>query len=496
MSFPINKIVVVGKDADAWIAALMLKRAFSNFTSAIQIHLVELNSELIKHDFFSVLPGHQLLHKVLGANESGLLAAAKGLYSFGQRFSNWSGSASAFIHGYDKFGADLKGVDFLHYWLKASESGLNVPLEDFSLGVVAAKANRFVTASDISSNFSEASYGYNLSATPYVQTIAKVALKLGVIHHRGTIASVEVDEKKIKCIRLANDDVVDGDFFIDASGSDGILIKHLEEKNYDDWSNWFGCNHQLIGSAKPLSPRPAFSQISAFAPGWIGIFPLLDRTAVSISYNSSIANHEEVLDQATAISGLRLESPTLTEISYGARKQQWIGNCVAVGDAAARMDSIDAQHLHLLHVGLSLLRALFPNNNNYLVEAKIYNEKMNNYIIGMRDYQLAHYYLNRRFGDPFWDMCRKVNIPESLQRRLELFKKRGLVALTEEDVFQVADWQSLFIGHGLRPAHYSPLVNQIPDHELITRFQQILSYISKEVNCLPMFETQVEINLL
>lgn len=495
MNSGINKVVVVGRDADAWITALLLKQALLSLSYPVDVHLVELNSDIVPHDFYSVLPGHQFLHKTLAAKEAVLLAKSNGMYSFGQRYSNWSGSKPPFIQAYDRFGVDFKGVEFWHYWLKATEQGLKVPLENFSLGAVAAKAGRYAARINLTGDFSEASYGYNLSAGEYIQQIAKMAIKLGVVHSFGPLQSAEIEGQEVKSISLKNGQQIEADFFIDASGSEATLIRYLEKNNQESWSDFFSCDQLIISSTKLLSPSPAFTQISAFNHGWAGFFPLMNRTGVAIEYSSRFATPDETLERVSAMSGFKLEAPVLTSLSLGARKKHWLGNCLALGNAAVSIDTLDAANLHFLQIGLSLFRSLFPKAKNCSEEAKIYNEKLSKHVNGVRDYQLAHYYLNKRYGEPFWDAQRSIQLPESLRYRLELFQQRGMIAVYEEDVFHGADWAGLFIGHGVVPKNYNPLVDQIPDTELIVKFQQLLDHINKEVITLPTLESQIEINL-
>src|SRR5690606_7661557 len=119
----------------------------------------------------------QAFHRLLRLDENRLLRACSGLYVLGQRFSNWSGSGEPFLHAYDTHGTAFGHVDFFQFWLKARANGLKVPLEEFSLGAVAAKQGRFVVFNNSTEPFSNATYGYHLDAIPYLRAIGKTALK-------------------------------------------------------------------------------------------------------------------------------------------------------------------------------------------------------------------------------------------------------------------------------------------------------------------------------
>lgn len=496
MSDSMKKIVVVGRDADAWLTALMLQQGIRSSEQSISVELVELPSSLTPQDFFSVLPSHKIFHNILGIREKFLLKEAKGSYCFGQRFSNWAGSAPAYMHAYDRFGADFEGVDFYQFWLRGVANGLKVPLDEFNLGAVAAKQGRYIVFDGQAQTFSHAQYGYHFCAIPYIEAIAKAALALGVVHKTGTVKNVKTLDGKIASILLSNGDEVVGDFFIDASGESALLIRQLEKDNLESWADWLPADRIAVASSRPLDPLPAFSQISAFRSGWVGIYPLLDKTAMNIVYSSKFSTSTQALDTAIAISGLNISDATVSEFSAGTRKRHWIGNCLAVGSSAVSIEPLDATQLHILHVGLSLLRELLPNDSNSMPESDIYNEKINSFVKNVRDFQIAHYHLNKRFDEPYWDAVRGAEIPASLKEKIGMFAARGILPKCEDETFYQESWTSLFVGQRLQTKSYDPMVNKISDEELIQKFQGILSHIKVEVEKMPGLQAQVEMTLL
>ena len=493
MSNRIEKVIVVGRDADAWLTALMLQLSFAKSEKPLDVQLIELPSKLHPQDYYSVLPSHKAMHKMLGIEEHSLLRASSGLYALAQRFSNWSPSHT-FMHAYDTHGIGFSNIDFFQYWLKASAKGLNVPLEDFSLGAVAAKQGRFVVLDDAAESFSKATHGYHLSALPYLKVIAGAAINAGVTHHVSDIKSIDVTSEAVRSIRLQDDTLVEGDLYIDATGSDAALISLFDQGESENWQAWFPCDRVITASSPLLNPSPAFSQIAAFAKGWIGFFPLLNRTAVAAVYSSKHTEHSEIIRNLQPIPGIKLDGAIDKPISVSARKKQWICNCIALGSAAVNLDPLDATHMHMLDVGLSLLRTLFPVDKAAMKEAAIFNEKMYWHATNARDFQITHYKLNKRFGEPLWDEVRDMEIPATLNEKFALFKARGRVAMQENETFQEESWTSIFVGHGLQPITYDPLVDNMPEQEQIEHFQKILKYIAGEIQSMPSLQAYVEMN--
>jgi tryptophan halogenase len=120
---------------------------------------------------------------------------------------------------------------------------------------------------------------------------------------------------------------------------------------------------------------------------------------------------------------------------------------------------------------------LFPVEADAFPEAQLYDRIIRRLAVNLSDFQLAHYKLNRRFDMPFWDRCREGAVPETLQRKLDVFTARGRVPLNDDETFQEQDWESLFIGHGLMPQSYDPRVDAIPEQEHIAQVQARLNDI-------------------
>jgi tryptophan halogenase len=131
---------------------------------------------------------------------------------------------------------------------------------------------------------------------------------------------------------------------------------------------------------------------------------------------------------------------------------------------------------------------LFPVEADTFREAELYDRIIRRVATNLRDFQLAHYKLNRRFDAPLWDRCRDAVVPQTLQRKLNAFAARGRVPLYDDETFQEQDWESLFIGHGLMPQSYDPRVDAVPEQEHIAQVQRRLANIVGLVDAMPQVD--------
>lgn len=483
MHKPIKKVVVVGRDADAWITALFLKSGLDKLNTNLEIQVIELPSNLTKHDFYSVLPSYKTLHETLGANEDALLSNAQAHHFFGQKFSAWNKEDDDFIHSYERLGINFNSIDFYQYWLKAKKLGLKVALEDFNMGAVAAKQHLPLSTSSAKSD-QFPNYGYHISSEPYVLSIANAAIALGVKHIQSDIKKINKEDDTITSLILSNDKVITADLFIDASGSKASLISQINDDNFESWSQYFLCDRMITTSISAFNPCPTFSLSAAFSCGWYGLYPLKNRTGVHIYYSSKHSTKEKVLKEVSSLSGQVITADSERKIECGLSKQPWIGNCIAVGNALATLESIDALQLQPLLTSLVQLRELFPVNSQCSLEAKQYNKNTHAYLKPIRDFQLSHYLLSSRDNDSFWKACQQIQPPSELKEKIELFKSIGHVSLREYDTFQEENWTLLFNGHGLQPEQYNPLVDQLTEQDLMNQFIQLLKKIAIDTKAL------------
>jgi tryptophan halogenase len=481
----VMRVAIVGRDAAAWLSALAIRRALGG--AGVAVTVVELPSHLQPVDIFSAVPSLGALHRILGLREGDILPRTAGVPVLGQHFSGWSGPGSEFVHGYDTQRPSIGDIDFLQFWVMARAAGMQVPFEEFSVAAAAAKQGRVATPDQGSEVLGGISPGYHLDARSYVALIRAAALQTGVTRRAAQALAVEREGDRIATVLLDSGERVEADLFVDASGGEALLLG--EHADWEDWSAWLPCDRLLAGSAPRLNPLPSFPQVAAFQAGWLGMFPLQDRTAILAAYDSRTLGDEDMWRTASAVVGAQIgPDARVSPLKPGVRMRPWIGNCVGLGDAVVGLEPLDGVQLHTIHLGISHLIALFPADTGAMPEAQSYNQVVVSHFRSVRDFQIAHYRLNARAGEPLWDRAREAKGPASLDAKLALFAARGQVPLYDEETFEYQNWASILIGHGLIPRDYTPLVDEVPREQAVAKFQGFLGIIADEVRAMPMVE--------
>jgi tryptophan halogenase len=331
-----------------------------------------------------------------------------------------------------------------------------------------------------------AGFGFHLDARGYANLLKQFALHLGVFASNSGSVEVKVKSERVRSVILDDGTRIEADLFVDATGAEALLLGKLPGTDFASWRQWFPADRILATSAPPLPELPAFSQISAIREGWIGLFPLRNRTAVVATYDSSLISDEDLLESIPIVARMPVSGDAVVApIAPGKQSRPWIGNCVAIGEAAVTAEPLDAVQIHLVHAFVSHLINLFPADNAEMPEARAFNREVGRLAENVRDFQLAHYRLNRRFNDRFWNRAREAQVSETLERKLRMFQRRGIVPMYDDESFHEWNWAELFIGHGLTPDEYDPRVDMVPDEEHVAKVQSRMRAVAEYVRAMP-----------
>nr|MBA4769515.1 tryptophan 7-halogenase [Sphingobium sp.] len=481
---PINQVVVIGRDAPAWMAAAAIARSFG--AAGVTVRVIELPSLLRATDCYSALPALDGYHLRVGLDDRVVLATCKAVPIAGQRFNDWAAAGGAFLYGYDREVAEAR-LEFTHSWTKGRQEGLKSEFETFSLAAMAARAGRVPVPQEGASIC--ATFGYNMDARTYAALLRHCTLGLGMAAKQAMLADVELEGERIAAVILDDGERVEADLFIDASGPEGLLIGRLPGTELESWRKWLPCDRIMVASTRALHPLPSFSQISAFGQGWIGLFPMQDRTGIVAAYDSRHIMAEEMAESLPALARAPIDSEVaVSQVDQGIRRRCWVGNCVAIGESAFALEPLDAVQLHIAHNCISQLMTLFPVDADQFPEAEAYDGIIRYVASNLRDFQTAHYKLNQRIGEPLWDLCRNMAVPDTLQRKLDIFAARGHVPLHDFETFQTSSWASLFIGHGLIPQSFDPRLDSIQEQEQIAEVHRRIETIVRQVQGFPSVE--------
>ena len=197
-----------------------------------------------------------------------------------------------------------------------------------------------------------------------------------------------------------------------------------------------------------LSPVPIYSEIRAQAIGWTSLASSQMCMHVQQAYCSDLLTDAAALEAAASMS---LQDVVIRERHPGRRVRAWEKNCVAIGEAACVFDPLHFVDLHAVQMGLVHLLPLFPVQADFSVERDEYNQNVRAAFERMRDFQSAHYHLNRYGNRAALLVTRPRRGGERRARAQDRVPSARAARPVhyEDEAFTIDDWQSLFIGHGV-----------------------------------------------
>jgi tryptophan halogenase len=474
----VNELVIVGRDAPAWLAANVMQSALG--PAGLRISVVELPSRLGPADVHAALPALEALHARLRIDEARLLAATRGAYTLGKQFVDTTGHAPTFFHAYGSTGAKIDHLEFLPHWLRARSQGLNVAFEEFCLTAAAARHGRMLLPDAEVERNGFTDYGYHLPAIPYAAWLKRLALQRGVaVHEAGEFAVLTREGGGIEALQFADGRRIGGDFFLDATGDDSLLLGRELGIPRERWRDSFPADRILTAHAAPIASLPIFADVRAGETGWLALHPSRVCTHVVHAYSADVTD-EAALANAAKLARLELIGAQIRARDPGRRVLAWQANCVALGEAACVFDPLHGVDLQSVQLGLAHLLPLFPVCDDYAVERDEYNRNVQSAFERLRDFQSAHYALNR-YGGAFWSRARLTPLSASLIHRIGVFRARGETIHHEDESFTIADWQQLFIGHGVIPESHDPAVDRTAPELLQAELRRILAFVRQKV---------------
>ena len=477
---PVRKVVIAGGGTAGWTVAAALAK---NLGPLIELVLVESDAIGTVGVGESTIPTARRFHELLGLDEVQFLRATGASFKLGISFENWTREGERYFHSFGVTGRSTWMADFQHMWLEARAQGVAGPLGDYSLETQAALAGKFRTGGNAPLN-----YAYHLDATAYGLFLRDFAEKLGVTRHEGRIAEVRRDGESgdIAALALENGTVIEGDLFIDCTGFRGLLIEETLETGFEDWTHWLSTDRALAVQTAAVGPARPYTRAIAHDAGWQWQIPLQHRVGNGLVYASAHLSDDAALGRLKGrLEGEMLTEPRVIRFRTGTRAKAWNRNCIAIGLSSGFVEPLESTSIHLIMIAVTRLMQLFPFDGVSDALADRFNRLSRTELEGIRDFIILHYHLNAREGEPFWDGCRALDIPQSLANRIALFRESATAFQASDELFRVDSWVQVMLGQGLMPQAHHRLGRMIGRERLGRSLAELAQGIGQAVAGLP-----------
>lgn len=491
----IEHIAIIGGGTAGWMCAAALSNLFKN--TGLKITLVESEQIGTVGVGEATIPHLRYFNQRLGIDEHEFIRKTNATYKMGIEFIDWGQIGESYIHPFGSFGRRIDQVDFLHYWLKARAEGHPISLFDFSFPIVACKQTKFgYPSQDQTSLLSTYSYAFQLDAAAYALFLRGYSENLGVRRVEGKVAQVETDSQNgyITQLRLEGGANIEADFFIDCTGFRSLLLGETLNIGFDDWSKWLPCDRAIaVPTATRGGALAPYTKAKALKAGWKWTIPLQHRTGNGIVYSSSFMGDTEAAELLLK----ETEGDPLAKLNHlrfcaGRRRQSWSKNCVAVGLSGGFLEPLESTSIYLIQAAIMNFVEHFPTADNGSAAEREYNRLMMLEYDRIKDFLILHYHATRRDDSEFWHYCRTMDIPESLQEKIECFKHIAYIDQYEQGLFLMPSWIAVMVGQGIVPDTYHPSADRMNAAELKHFISQLQQDIKRQVDSLDQHRNILE----
>jgi len=492
----IGRVVIVGGGTAGWMCAAFLSKILPK--GQARLTLIESDEIGTVGVGEATVPSLMTFNRMLGLDENDFVRSTQATFKLGIEFVDWKALGQRYLHPFGNHGRDTPEFKFLQLWLRLRQSGIEAAddIGAYNVNTLAATLGRFARPSgEAAWPFSALRYAFHFDAALYARYLRRYAEGRGAVRQEGRIVEVlqRADDGFIEGVVLQDGRRLEGDLFIDCSGFRGLLIEETLKAGYEDWSRYLPCDRAVaVPCALTGAPDP-FTRATADKAGWRWRIPLQHRMGNGYVYCSDHISDEAARAQLLAkLEGGGLAEPRFLRFKAGHRKRLWVKNCIAVGLAGGFIEPLESTSIHLIQTGLLRLATLFPDKGFAQADIDEFNRSSVREYAHVRDFIILHYKATSRDDSDFWLRQRDMDIPDSLAHRIALFQSKGRIFRQHEELFSDDSWLAVFLGQGIIPSGYDPLVDVLALEDIRRNLAGLRAAMVKTAEALPTHQAFID----
>jgi tryptophan halogenase len=437
---PLRRVVVAGAGQLGALAAIALKRALPQ----AEVLVVGTPSDpgAFADRAPTALPFTNRLHDRLGIAEERLVREAGASHRLVVRYQGWGVDGHEGVAPYGTAIDPRLKTRFAREWAGGPRNASTAAPPGSLAEVLAAEGRFQPPAVEENSPLAELDYALRWNPAAYRDLLVREAQRVGVQYVQGRVTTIALREDGgLQAIGVEHGEPLVADLYVDCTGPRAALLSELPAARWTSWQPYLPIRGLQFG--RPGGPVLVLEDGVAVSPvGWRSEVGGRDGLHVALAM-------VEGTTEQSAHAALGAEFTEFVPLDPARAEQAWIGNVVALGDAAATFEPLSWLNLDLAHRQLALLLELLPGRDPDARERAEFNRRAGMMADRVRDILGAHYAAPgaAHLATPAGPLERS---PE-LALALDQYTRRGRLPFFEEMPLAVQECSALLEALGHRP---------------------------------------------
>ncbi len=400
----IRRILILGGGTAGLLAAIAFRTRFPDLEVTL-VRSPEIAPIGVGEGSTPVLPS--FLHGFCGIDPGALHATANPTWKVGLRFVNW-GPRPFFNYTFTPqvtwkwddvgretgfhFGDDFDALDAASALMSAGKAFERQPNGDPLIPLSTA---------------------YHIETGPMAAAFEQIAVERGVKLVEDTMAEAQVEDVRggpvVRHLTMQSGRQFAADLFIDCSGFRSKLVGELLDTPFVSFQDSLWCDRAIVGrwprTSEPILPYTLAETMNA---GWS--WQIEHEHFVNRGYVFS----SSFISETDAEAEFRTRNPKigttrLLQFPSGRRRDCWVGNVVAIGNAAGFVEPLEATALTVICDEIRILSNTLRETGMSPgpATARLYNTIAERHWDSIRRFLAVHYRFNTRSHTTFWREARE-----------------------------------------------------------------------------------------
>ena len=208
------------------------------------------------------------------------------------------------------------------------------------------------------------------------------------------------------------------DFYIDSTGFKRLLLDKLGAK-WQSYGKYLKMKSAITFQTPDTENYNLWTLAKTMDAGWMFRIPTWGRHGNGYIFDSDYISKEDAHKEVEEYLGYKVDISKEFHFDPGCVDRVWIKNCCAIGVSGSFVEPLEATSIGTSIQQSFLLMHRLTNYNDNIIER--YNKSFTDIMENIRDFVVLHY-VAKRSDTPFWKDISKIDLPESLKTKLDIWK--------------------------------------------------------------------------